>query len=159
MLPAGRTLMRFEWTRLSRRFAPFPSIAKFMGNARPCFPARLDMGWSEPNKFKISKSSRRCHDYLKDYSLGVYLLIRVVTFFLSPCAGVSRVLRPSAAQGSPYHRLLLCAYYAVSCKDDRIGEPVQSDDPVVNYTFSSETQTETGSLSPSWSQHVEDFPL
>lgn len=40
-------LMRFEWSRRSRRVAPFPSIAKFMGDARSLLPARLDLGWSE----------------------------------------------------------------------------------------------------------------
>lgn len=48
------TLVRFKWSRQSRRFAPFPSIAKFMGDARPLLPACLDlMGWSEPDLFGI----------------------------------------------------------------------------------------------------------
>lgn len=44
-------LMRFEWSRRSRRFAPFPSIAKFVGDAStPSFPpVWIDIEWVGPS--------------------------------------------------------------------------------------------------------------
>lgn len=79
------TLVRFEWSRQSRRFAPFPSIAKFMGRRSTPF-SRLSgsLGWSEPDMVEIWKVLGGALTVLQEHGLdasGWIHLCRDLLFF------------------------------------------------------------------------------
>lgn len=116
---------------------PVPSVRpvsvnrKVYGRRSTLFPACLDMGWPEPNRFAILEVAGGALVVLEGHGLGACGFICVVTCFFpyhvlvfhECCGGQQHGVLHSISRCCALKTLSDCQ--VVSCRDDPIGKPEQ----------------------------------